>query len=167
MKALSAEVRNVQNPALGAGLLWRFTCGYSQSNPQRAPAPLPILFIVLPMVLHGQIEELIKETRSSSGLRAFAAKFSKSENSMQDLLLVVHDRMIVLRGLSYRSLRLALATRLLHLETSAGVVALSQTEAIAGIPPEVRQLMKSAERLGTWCGQLTVHEIASTLKLRF
>jgi hypothetical protein len=167
MKALSIEVRNVQNPALGAALLWRFACGYSDAHPEREPAPLPLLFVVLPIIMHEQIERLVAGTQKASGLRAFAGKFAKSANSMQDLLMGIHDRVALFRRLSQESLRLALATRLLHLEATAGVVALSQAEAVAGIPTEVRGLMKSAEKLGVWCGQLTVHEVASTLKLRF
>lgn len=167
MKSLSSEVRNVQNPALGAGLLWRFVCGYTKVHPTRGPAPLPLIFIVLPIILHGQIESLVAETREASGLRTFAGKFAKSSNSMQDLLLVIHDRVLVLRDLSWESLRLALATKLLYLDTTAQVIALSETKARAGIPSEVRRLMDSAEKLGTWCGQLTIHEVASILKLQF
>ena len=161
------EVRNVQNPALGAGLLWRFACGYSEAHPRREPVPLPLLFVVLPIILQEQVEELVAGTQKASGLRVFAGKFAKSANSMQDLLMGIHDRVLLLRRLSKESLALALATRLLHLETTAGVIALSQVEAVAGIPLEVRRMMKSAEKLGLWCGQLTMHEIATILKLRF
>ena len=99
MKALSLEVRNVQNPALGAGLLWRFACGYSEAHPRRDPVPLPLLFLVLPIILHEQIEELVAGTQKASGLRAFAGKFAKSVNSMQDLLMGIHDRVALLRRL--------------------------------------------------------------------
>jgi hypothetical protein len=166
MTALTTEVRNIQNPALGAGLLWRFTCGYVASHHTHDPVPLPLLFLVLPIVLHEQTETFVQSTFKASGLRAFAAKFGKSENSKQDLLLAVHDRMLKLRNLSLDSMRLALATRLLHLDTAA-VIPLSETEAAAGIPAEVKRMMKNSEKLGTWCGLLTMHEIATTLKVRF
>jgi len=64
------------------------------------------------------------------------------------------------------SIRLGLATHLIHLD-SAYVVPLSNTPARAGIPPSVRRLLSSAEKLGVWCGGLTMHEVATTLKLRF
>jgi hypothetical protein len=166
MNALATEVRNIQNPALGAGLLWRFTCGYVASHQTHDPAPLPQLFLVLPIVLHEQTEKFVQSTIKASGLRTFAAKFGKSENSKQDLLLAIHDRMLRLRNLSLESIRLALATRLLHLDTAA-VIPLSETQAAAGIPADVRRMMKNAEKLGAWCGLLTMHEIATTLKVRF
>ena len=166
MNALTIEVRNIQNPALGAGLIWRFTCGYVASHQTHDPVPLPLMFLVLPILLHEQTEAFVQSTLRASGLRAFAGKFGKSENSKQDLLLAVHDRMLKLRDLSLDSIRLALATRLLHLD-SAAVIPLSQTQAAAGIPADIRRMMKNAEKLGAWFGLLTLHEIATTLKVRF
>lgn len=166
MSALTREVRNIQNPALGAGLIWRFVCGYVANHPTRDPAPLPLLFLVLPIVLHEETEEFVSGTQKASGLRLFAAKFGKAENLKQDLLLAIHDRMLALRCLSMESIRLGLATRLLHLD-GATVIPLSETQAVAGIQSDVRRLMKSAEKLGAWCGLLTVHEIATVLKVRF
>lgn len=166
MNGLTSEVRNVQNPALGAGLVWRFACGYVESHPTHAPVPLPLLFIPLPLSLHEQTEEFVNSTQKLSGLRAFAAKFSKAENAKQDLLLAVHDRILVLRQLSLESIRMALATHLLYLDV-ASVIPLSRTQAVAGIPSDVKRLMRSAEKLGSWCGSLTMHEIATTLKVRF
>jgi len=164
--ALAREVRNIQNPALGAALIWRFVCGYVAGHRTKDPTPLPLLFVVLPIVLHEQTEHFVYSTQKSSGLRAFASKFGKSEHSKQDVLLGIHTRMMRLRSLSMDSLRLGLATRLIHLD-KAWVIPLTQTPAIAGIPRGVRTLLGSSEKLGDWCGHLTVHEVATTLKVRF
>jgi hypothetical protein len=166
MSVLTKEVRNIQNPALGAGLVWRFVCGYVDSHQTRAAVPLPLLFLVLPIVLHEQTEEFVKGTQPASGLRSFVAKFGKAKISKQDLLLAVHDRMMELRQLTLESIQMTFATRLLYLD-GATVIPLSETQAIAGIPPDIKRLMKSAEKLGAWCGLLTLHEIAITLKVRF
>ena len=166
MKILTQEIRNVQNPALGAGLLWRFACGYTKSHTGNGAVALPLLFIVLPVILHAKTESLVAGTQTGSGLRAFATKFSKSSNLMQDLLLTIHDRMIEMKGLSQDALRIALATRLLHLDTDGTVIPLSRTQPKAGMPCSVRRLLRSAERLGVWCGRLTTHEVATTLKVR-
>lgn len=166
MNILTQEVRNIQNPALGAGLLWRFACGYVGSHPTHDTVPLPLAFLVLPIVLHGKTEEFVHATQKTSGLRAFAAKFGKTENSKQDMLLAIHDRMLALRHLTVDSIRLALAGRLLHLH-AANLIPLSETEATAGIPPDVKRMMKNAEKLGWWFGLLTMHEVSTTLKVRF
>lgn len=166
MSLITQEVRNIQNPALGAGLLWRFCCGYVGSHPTHDSVPLPLAFLVLPVVLHQQTEEFVHSTQRASGLRAFSAKFAKSENSKQDVLLAIHDRMLDLRHLSLDSLRIALVTRLLHLH-NAHLTPLSETRASAGISTDVKRLMNNAEKLGGWCGLLTLHEISTTLKVRF
>jgi hypothetical protein len=50
---------------------------------------------------------------------------------------------------------------------NGSLIALSLTRAVAGVPDEIRRLMRSAEKLGHWCGVLTIHEVATTLKVRF
>ena len=166
MSLLSQEVRSIQNPALGAGLLWRYTCGFVSSHSTHGPVPLPLLFVVLPVILHEQTEDFVRGTQKASGLRVFASKFGRSENSKQDLLLAIHDRMLDLRQLTMDSLRFALVARLLYVDL-AGAIPLSETEAVSGIPADVKRMMNNSEKLGTWCGILTMHEIATTLKLRF
>lgn len=167
MNSLSQEVRNIQNPALGATLLWRFACGYSESHRTKDSVPLTLMFIVLPILLHRQTEDFLNSTRQASGLRAFTTKFGESKNSKQDLLIAIHERMIRLRSLSFASIQIAMATRLIHVDTFARVLALSTTDAISGIPPETKRLMADSKKLGSWCSQLTLHEIAAALKIRF
>lgn len=165
MSALAREAQNVQNPALGAALIWRFCCGFVDANPTREPPPLPVVFLVLPVVLHQPTNEFVRTTQLRSGLRAFAAKFGDAEASRQDLLLQIHERASRWRVLSLQSVEIAAATALLAITDDAQVVPMSRTPA-RGVPEEVRRLMKDAEKLGNWCGQLTTHEIASTLKVR-
>lgn len=162
---LAREAQNVQNPALGATILWRFCCGYTASHPTNDSPSLPILFVVLPIVLHQATAELLRRTRPSSGLRAFAAKFGDSKVSKQDLLLQIHERSLRWRTLTLHSVELATAGRLVHLTDNGDVLPLSKTKA-RGLPEEVKQLMGDAEKLGAWCGPLTVHEIMTTLKVR-
>jgi len=135
MTILAQETRNIQNPALGAGLLWRFVCGYVENSHHKEPAPLPLIFFVLPILFHEGTETFVKGTRKTSGLRTFAAKFGEAKTSKQDLLLAIHDWTKTLRHLTLASLRLALATRLLHLATESGsLIPLSRTKAITGMP---------------------------------
>src|SRR5687768_8712319 len=110
MSSLAREVRNIQNPALGAGLLWRFACGYVRGHRTRDPAPLPLLFLVLPILLHEQTASFVQGTKKASGLRMFASKFGTAANAKQDLLIAIHDRMLTLRRLSLESVQIALAT---------------------------------------------------------
>jgi hypothetical protein len=165
MKTLAKEVQNVQNPALGAALIWRFCCGYVEAQRIKAPPPLTLLFLALPIILHQATSEFVKRTQKGSGLRAFAAKFGDSSISKQDLLMQIHDRSIRWRKLSLQSIELAVAGNLLKITAEGDAIPLSRTKA-RGMPAEVKQLMDNSEKLGIWFGELTVHEIVTTLKVR-
>jgi hypothetical protein len=162
---LAREAENVQNPALGAALMWRFCCAYVDSHPTGDSPSLPVLFIVLPVVLHQTTAGLLRRTLQSSGLRAYAAKFGESKVAKQDVLLQIHERSTRWRSLSLHSVELASAAKLIHVTPTGEAVPLSRTKA-RGVPAEVKQLMADAEKLGAWCGKLTLHEITTTLKVR-
>lgn len=165
--ALADEVRNVQNPALGAALLWRFTCGYTSTHTDAGHAPLHLLFLVLPLTLHRQTFQFVSQTRTATGMRTFAAKFSEYKNAKQDLLLAIHDRTAALRPLTLDSLRIAVRSGLVRLRSNATVMPLTQTETTAGTSDLTLPLLKGATKLGVWCAALSLHEIATILKIRF
>lgn len=166
MSILAKEVRATQNPALGATILWRFCCGYQTAHKERAFAKLPLVFPVLPMVLHQQTREVIEGTQKASGLRAFVAKFSDSKNARQDMLLSIHERTKVFQNLTWESLQMSFATRLLRLEPSGDLIPLSLT-APKSVPGSSEKLLKSAEKLGIWLSALSIHEVSTLLRIRF
>lgn len=168
MSVLAVDVRHVQNPAIGALLLWRFAVGFQRSRSDGASCPLPLIFLVLPILLHQDSAELVQSTQQGSGLRSFVAKFGETQRGASDYLLAIHERASVMRPLSAESLRVALAVKLLALDRRAAALpALSTTVPRLGIPDSVRVLIRDAEKLGAWCSQLTLHEVASILKVRF
>ena len=168
MAALDLETRIVQNSALGAVLLWRFTSGYERENKVKGPPPIPLLFIVLPIMFHQDTAEIIISTRRSSGLRAFVNKFASSKSSKNDLILAINDRAIIMRNLSMRSLRLALASNLISIDIERGLaIPLTSTAPKAGVARSIRSMLQSAERLGYWCSQLSLYEVSAILKVRF
>jgi Family of unknown function (DUF6521) len=167
MSSLSQEASYVQNPALGASLLWRFSTTYVEHHRFSSPVPLPLLFIVLPIIFHEQTNSFVKRTQKASGLRAFAGKFGDVKESKQDILLALHLRMLRLRSLSAESLQMAISARLLHLLSDATLSPLAKAKGVTELPTEAKQLLVDAEKLGTWCAPLTLHEIATILKVRF
>jgi hypothetical protein len=167
MSILSKEVRLTQNPALGATLQWRFVCGYNQSHPTAGHAPLPLTFLVLPIVLHQPTLVFVTGTQKASGLRACVAKFGEASSAKQDLLLAIHERVRQWRDTSLEALRIAFATHLLHMSLDGTLIPLSETPPTTGIPPAIRKLHRESEKLGFWCGQLSLHEISNLLRVRF
>ena len=168
MTILNRETQSIQNPALGAMLLWRFTSGYAQGSKVSSPTPLPLLFIVLPIILHEETAHFIGSTLQKSGLRAFVNKFSDSSVSKNDLVLTIHKRSLMMRNLSIDSLKLAIASKLIALDPSKGVVIpLSLTPPKTGIPESIKPLLKEAEKLGFWCSEVSLHEVSVILKVGF
>lgn len=166
MNVLARETSNVQNPALGAMLLWRFASGYERESSTRCHPNLPLLFIVLPLLLHEDIVGIVAETRPSSGLRAFADKFASSSISKSDLLVSLNERILAMKALTIESLMLSISTNLVALDiTTASVVPLTVTAPRVGIPESVKKLSALAEKLAGWCSLLTNHEIGLTLKI--
>lgn len=157
---LTDEVRAVQNPALGAALLWRFACGYSPASSPLA-TPLPLMFVVLPMLYHAQTATQIASTRTGSGLRKLEEKFWGSS----DILLLLQPRAVAMRDLTLHSLRIAMRSGLLTLVPSEATLwprlEVAPPVTYGGIPT----LLKSAEKLGTWCSQMTLYEVSGVLKL--
>ncbi len=167
MDSLTREIEIIQNPVLGAVLLWRFSVGY-QANSTPKNLNFQLLFIVLPMLFSDDINMLIKSTQQKTGLRGFIGKFSDPKFSKTDLVDTLHIRMIEMKKLSLFSLRIAISTNLLRIDISdAYLFPCSKTEPRVGVSDSIKALMRNAEKLGSWCSELTIFEIENILKLRF
>ena len=162
MTAIRNEVQAMQNPALGAALLWRFACGFS---PESSPSgtPLPLAFVVLPLTLHTKSAEKVSGTLAGSGLRKFESKFSDDDRG--DVLLALQSRMLAMRELSLRSLRIAIRTGLLTLVPKEAVVWPRSRSAPPADAKPVGELLRSAEKLGGWCREVSLFEVSGLLKV--
>jgi hypothetical protein len=168
LQTLNKETKNVQNEAIGAVLLWRFTVGYEHGSNVRSPAPLPLLFIVLPVLLHEETFQHVKSTQQRSGLRAFTEKFSESKTSKEDLVLAIQRRALEMRQLTTKSIALAISSNLIGLDCErSAAIALTSTTMRFGVPQSIRPMLSGAEKLGQWCSSLSLYEISVILKTRF
>lgn len=163
MIPLLSEVQAMQNPALGAVLLWRFACGYNPERTAGHGVPLPLAFAVLPVVLHARTHDEVGATRIASGVRKFEEKFKEQG----DMLLAVHKRARAMRLLSLRSLRLALSCGLLTLMHEQGTLWPRTYTPPKGVSGPVEGLMKGAEKMGAWCAPLSLFELSGILRLEF
>lgn len=168
MGVLGKETRNIQNPALGAILLWRFVIGYKDGSEVAAHTPLPLMFTVLPVIFHKDTATFISSTLKSSGLRAFTNKFNESKTSKNDLILSIHQRALSMRNLTAKSIALGISADLIKIDsTTALAIPLSTSVPKANIANSVNGLIKGSEKLGFWCSKLTLHEISLILKVSF
>lgn len=156
------EVYLVQNPALGAILMWKFVQGYKRASLGKLPS-LPLLFLVLPVVFSESLRAVLDRTNESSGIRLFVAKFSKN----QETLLAIQKRMIILRGTSLSSLSIAIEGGLLTLTHSDALVDYNDKQWPRGVRAGIKTLAKQADKLGAWCSSLTIQEVQTALRIGF
>jgi hypothetical protein len=156
------EVQVMQNPALGAGVIWRFCCGFGPDGSGRG-APLPLVFVVLPIVFHARTLTEAVGTQAGSSLRKLEDKF----RTRSDVLWQLQPRMIAMRELSLRSLRICISSGLATLIPKQGTLWPRSYSPIALPPSASSSALKAAEKLGGWCAELTLFEIAGILKVEF
>lgn len=155
------EIYLMQNPALGAALIWRFTEGYAPNGEGQLPT-MPLLFIVLPILFHEQLRNAAITTNPSSGLRVFAGKF-KSE---QEILFGIQGRMLKLRDISLASISIAIQSNLISLNTSDAHVNSLRPKAPADLQKKTADMLKAAQKLGHWCKTLTLQEVQAILRIK-
>lgn len=158
------DVKYVQNPAIGAALLWRFVCGYYQRNSQ--PVPFPLLFVVLPIIFRKDLCAVVKSTQKASGLSKVSEKlFDKKEN---DTIHFVNNTAIQLRTLTLEAFNIAVEADLISMIPDSATVFPITTKMSKYTPKgDSKDMLSAAEKLGTWCSELTMLEIAKWLKVRF
>ena len=161
MPETRSQTREVQNAALGAGLVWRAAAGYQEQREDSAGLPFTHLFLVLPLLLFADTAQHVESTNPSSGLLKFVSKISP------DVLLAVHSRVDRLRDLSLESFRIGIVCGLLQLDTSSGTVMSLRKTMPDVYDAGTRDLLRSAHRLGRWFGATTPHELSAHLRVRF
>jgi hypothetical protein len=158
------EFEIVQNPALGAYAIWRFGLGFQEEEGR--PAPLPLAFLVLPLILHRPTLEVIRSTRKSSGLALFAAKLGEEREN----LLAVHVRALALRRLTLQSIAMGLDAHLLTINYIEATLRGNTPEPWMRkptLPERIRGFTGAAEKVGYWFWKVGLYQVASTLKVEF
>ncbi len=163
--SLIREARLVQNPALGALLIWRFACGYAENHRTGDNPLLQLAFVVLPLLYDREVFEELQGTRA--GLHAFAEKFSRAENSKSDLLLGIHAHVDDFRSQSLEAIRMAVHCRLITIAPTSGKVIPLSTARPSGLPNSINSFMTNAEKFGEWSAGLSLFEIQSILRVQF
>lgn len=160
-----SELDIVQNPAIGAFLIWHFTLGNQEDGADTVP--LPLAFLVLPMLLHRPTFDAVASTRKASGLSLFAAKFEKE----REVLMELHSRALQLRSLSLQSIGVAATSRLIKIDYENAALHGYPLDLLGvrkpAIPERLKGFATAADKLGYWFSKLGIPQIASTLRIDF
>lgn len=160
-----SELEVVHNPALGAVLIWKFTLGYQEVD--LGTVPIPLAFLILPMLLHRPTFDAIASTRKASGLSLFSSKFDKERETLMEL----HGRAMKLRPLSLQSIGVAATTRIIRVDYENAALRGFALDVLGVRKPIVPERLKgfdrAAEKVGYWFSSLGIAQIAATLRVDF
>lgn len=165
VQASLSEAEIVQNPALGAFLLWHFGLGFQSCG--RAKVPLPLAFLVLPIVLYRPTLDAVISTQKNSGLSLFTAKFAKNKEHLVGL----QGRAISLRKTTLESVGVAATAGLIRIDyETADMRSFDRT--VIGVknptvPERLKSLPKASEKLGIWFSRLSMGQVSLTLGVEF
>ena len=152
-----SPVALVQNPALGALLLWRFGKSYQEHSASEVPG-LHSFFVVLPLLYHAATLEHIRTTYGSSGLSQFAKKLGDE----RELLIAVHERSLKMRELTLSSISTAISSGISHLNYETGRLRSNDVKPPKG-PERLKHHLSGAEKLGLWFSRLPQEQAFSLL----
>lgn len=166
MGRLVKEFYNIQNPALSAYLLSRFSLGYMEENQDMTP--MPLMFIVLPMLYKKEIVDFISSTQKTSSLRFFADKFTEKKNSNNDMIIQIQNSSKRYKLMTLEAMRIGMVGELFVVQNDAYVLPLEgNINSFKSKSKELKRMGKAAEKLGVWCSRLSLMEISQILKVRF
>jgi len=159
------EVRIVQNPCLGAFLIWRFAATYNETTSQ--PVPFPLVFVVLPILFQRSLRDLLTSTQRGSGFSKVIEKLAQAKMSKTDLIESINARAIQLRPLTLHSLRILIRLNLVSIDLSTTGVVASTRKPDIDFKDDVTEMIKASEKLGFWLSHSTLYQAALLLRVRF
>jgi hypothetical protein len=154
---LNKEMWQVQNPGLGAALIWQF--GRAFASQSEDAVPLPYAFFVIPLLYNKSTLEVI--VRTSKGLR----KIDEKLNNDESISTTAQINVLSMRNLSSESLGIALRAGLLAVQTEDATFRCRVTKPpmLEGKMP--KELMKAAEKLGRWAAGVSLREFCFVFRL--
>lgn len=158
-EAYLSEVERVQNPALGAMLIWEYGRSF-QHTASSEPSHLLTTFLLLPLCLHRPTLDLVKRTNASSGLGKFCEKLLDKREE----LFAIHDRSQKLKRLTLSSLAYGESSGLLSIDYDNAKVRAHEMMKPT-VPERIQDHTKGAAKLGTWFSALTPVEIFHALRV--
>lgn len=154
---LNKEMSQVQNPGLGAALIWQF--GRAFASQTETGVPLPYAFLVIPLLYNKSTLDVV--VRTKMGLRKIEEKLTNDES----IAATAQMNVLNMRGLSSESLVIALRAGLLAVQAEDATYRSRVTA-----PPMLdgkmpKELMKAAEKLGRWAAEVSLREFCFVFRL--
>lgn len=162
-KVLLREFEIMLNPALGAYSLLFFIRGFVRKCDGTPQITLWHLITVLPLVFHQVSRKAILKRRV--GLRSILNRDPKIDIAQNEAIFNLANRIQEMKQRTFRSLNYALIFNLI--EISEGYFfPVSKTILPNTAGTETSDILKAAEKLGSWAAESTIFEYLTILGVR-
>jgi hypothetical protein len=160
------EYEVMLNVGLGAEALYGFTASFYEVRERAVEAvTLWHLATILPLVFHEVSRRAISKRRVSSGLRSILTRDPDHDIAQNEAIFNINRRMRAMFPRTMRSLNSAIAWGFLGIDDGAiQPLCVRRHSSLAG---EAREIVRAAEKLGTWAAQLTSFEYFTVLGVEF
>lgn len=160
------EYETMLNVGLGAEALRAYTAAFHRGRErQEQEVTLWHLATVLPLVFHEVSRRAISKRRVTSGLRSILTRDISNDIAQNEVIFHLNQRMHLMYPRTMRSLNCAISWRLLGVENGAILTLTSRSSSL--LVGEAREIVKAAEKLGTWAAQLSSFEYFTVLGVEF
>lgn len=156
------EQRVVQNPALGAEVIWYAINEAFELSGREKGVPLILAFIVLPLTFHK------RSARALAGKTKPGALY-KAKSEEPQLTYGLQERMQAMSERTWQSLSLGIASGLLLLDSDAGMELIpgKKKAPMNHVTEDVKLLLNAAKRVGQALQELPPAQLAATLNVKF
>ena len=162
--------QQVNNPVLGAYLIWQFSSEYQKEHGRHMEIHPSLAFLVLPILFHEDTRSIVTSTRRASGLHAAISKLYLSDNRLTDISMVIQNRVNEGKERTFESLLVAFDAGLLFMNQNTGHLLPNMSMkplAESGLAKDIAPLIRGAKKLGFWFSQLSIGEINKIVKVGF
>lgn len=156
------EQRVVQNPALGAEVMWQAVQEAYAAQSRAGGVPLPLAFIVLPLTFHQRTATVLAaKTQPGALYKALADD--------REITVGLQRRMQALSGRTLKALSIGFRTGLLNIDRDRERQLLPgrKTAPVAHATDDVKIIFAAARRVGKAITEMSIVQISTQLNIRF
>jgi hypothetical protein len=162
-KSLLQEYKVMQNPALGANALLAFAQGFfSEKQDTKKQLTLWHMVSVLPLVYQETSRKVILKRQINSGLRSILDRDPKNSIAQNEAIFNINERIHAMEKRTFRSLNIAIACKLISIE-GGHFSSSSPFKISSSISLETKEILKAANKLGRWAGEMSDFEYLTVL----
>lgn len=156
------EQRVIQNPGLGAEVIWQAVQEAYESTGRVAGVPLPLIFLILPLTFH-------KRTATVLASKTQPGALYKALGEDRELTIGLQDRMQAMCDRTFQALSIGFQTDLLLYDEGPErqLIPGKKTAPVIHVTDDVKVILNAARRVGQAFCEMSIVQFTTQLNIRF